>query len=481
VTQKASDEETSQSNGNGMKELTEIELTPEPSSSLKTSDNRTSWLSGGRGLVLGLGLGVALAIAIPRFLGSTPPEAPAEAPAEVAAAPSQSVTVAPVETAAVSRSLDATGTVAAFELIPVTSPATGLQIQQVLVREGDFVKAGQLMARLDDAVLQAQLTQARAAVAQSEAALAELRAGARSEEVARARESVGSAQAGVSQAQSALSLASQRVQRNRFLASEGAVARDRLDEVLNEERSSRANLDQAQARLREAQQQLQQLLAGARPEAITQAEAQLASARGQVQAVTAQLKETRVIAPTSGKVAERNARVGDLTSTSQKLFTIIDNGRLDLLLKVPETQLSQIEVGQRVEITSSADSKLRLIGNVRQIDPVVDEQSRQATVKVALPSDTSLRPGMFLKGAIITSSATGLTVPSQAVLPQSDGNAIVYKLQADGTVTVQPIEMGEIMPGEKVEINNGLSAGDRIVVKGAAYLKDGDRVEIVGQ
>jgi multidrug efflux pump subunit AcrA (membrane-fusion protein) len=371
--------------------------------------------------------------------------------------------------------------VAAFELIPVTSAATGLQIQQVLVREGDFVKAGQLMARLDDAVLQAQLTQARAAVAQSEAALAELRAGARSEEVARARESVGSAQAGVSQAQSALSLASQRVQRNRFLASEGAVARDRLDEVLNEERSSRANLDQAQARLREAQQQLQQLLAGARPEAITQAEAQLASARGQVQAVTAQLKETRVIAPTSGKVAERNARVGDLTSTSQKLFTIIDNGSLDLLLKVPETQLSQIEVGQRVEITSSADSKLRLIGNVRQIDPVVDEQSRQATVKVALPSDTSLRPGMFLKGAIITSSATGLTVPSPAVLPQSDGNAIVYKLQADGTVTVQPIEMGEIMPGEKVEINNGLSAGDRIVVKGAAYLKDGDRVEIVGQ
>ncbi len=66
-----------------------------------------------------------------------------------------------------------------------------------------------------------------------------------------------------------------------------------------------------------------------------------------------------------------------------------------------------------------------------------------------------------------------------AVLPQSDGSAIAYVLQADNTVKAQPVEMGEILPSEKVEIESGLQVGDRVVVKGAAYLKEGDLVEVI--
>jgi RND family efflux transporter MFP subunit len=117
---------------------------------------------------------------------------------------------------------------------------------------------------------------------------------------------------------------------------------------------------------------------------------------------------------------------------------------------------------------------------VREIDPVVDEQSRQATVKVDMPATESLKPGMFLRAAITTSSASGLTIPAKAVLPQADGSAIAYRLQGNGTVKAQPVQVGEIMPGERVEIKSGLSPGDRIVVKGAAYLKDGDKVEVRG-
>ncbi|WP_446375382.1 efflux RND transporter periplasmic adaptor subunit [Coleofasciculus sp. D1-CHI-01] len=451
------------------------------SSSLPGTENaKKGWLSGGKGLFLGIGIGVLLALGATRLVSSQQADAPTtEPPVATSSAPSQSVTVAPVTSESVSRRLDATGSVAAFEMNPVMSQATGLQIQQVLVEEGQVVKAGQLLARLDDSVLQAQLSQAQASVAQAEARLAELRAGSRSEEIARAKEAVRSAESAVAAAESDLELARTRVDRNKMLQAEGAIARDRLDEVYNQERSSRSQLEQAQARLREANQQLAQLQAGPRREVITQAEAQLAQAQAQVQSTIAQLNNTRILAPVSGKIAERNARVGDVTSPSQTLFKIIENGRLELIVNVPETQLPQIKPGQSATITSDADSSLQLSGKVREIDPMIDEASRQAQVKIDLPASAALKPGMFLRASITTSAAQGLTLPAKAILPQSDGSAIAYIVQPDNTVKAQSVEVGEPLSDNRVEIKSGLSVGDGVVVKGAAYLKDGDNVNVV--
>jgi RND family efflux transporter MFP subunit len=331
----------------------------------------------------------------------------------------------------------------------------------------------QAQARLDQA--QARLKQAQASIPRQ----------------------IDQAQAQVSSAQARLNLAENRYKSYESLVEQGAVTRDRFNEASSEYSSAQANLSEAQQRLqqarntnnpeidqlaasvREAEQQLQQLRAGSRQEVITQAEAQLAQAKGQQQAITAQLGNTKIVAPASGKVAERNARVGDVTSPSQPLFRIIDKGRLELLLKVPETDLPQIRPGQSVKITSDKDSKLSFEGKVREIAPVVEEQSRDAIVKVDLPATESLKPGMFLEGLITTSSASGLTVPAKAVLRQADRSAIVYKLQADGTVKAQPVQQEEIMSGDRIEIKSGLAAGDRIVVKGAPYLKEGDKVEVV--
>lgn len=518
MTNKVPDQEPYQLNGSATvaeSALEERDLVPLP---VPEKDKAArNWLSGGRGVLIGIGIGVVLAVGGTRLLSSQPTKAPAKAPSpttSAAPASAQSVTVATVETSRVNRTLEATGSVAAYEMIPVSSQATGLQIKEILVDRNDFVKAGQVMARLDDSILQAQLTQAKASVAQAEARLSELRTGSRKEEIAQAQARLDQAKARLSQAQASiprqieqaqaqvesaqarLTLAENRYKSYQSLVDQGAVTRDRFNETLSEYRSAQANLSEAQQRLqqarntnnpeidqlaaavREAEQQLQQLRAGSRQEVITQSEAQLAQAKGQQQVTTAQLANTKIVAPASGKVAERNARVGDVTSSSQPLFKIIDKGRLELLLKVPETQLPQISLGQSVKITSDKDSKLSFPGKVREIDPVVDEQSRQATVKVDLPAEDSLKPGMFLRAAITTSSVSGLTVPSKAVLPQADGSAIAYRLQGDGTVKAQPVQVGEIMPGEQVEIKSGLSPGDRIVVKGAPYLKDGDKVEV---
>ena len=516
MTNKIPEQEKSQLNGSATVpelelEEQDLELFPTP----ETEKTRRNWLSGGRGVLIGMSVGVLLAVGGMRLFSSQPTTAPAKkAPSPTASAPAQSVTVATVEKTSVNRTLQVPGSVAAYEMIPVSPQATGLQIKEILVDKGDVVKVEQLMARLDDSVLQAQLTQAKASEAQAEARLAELRAGTRTEEIAqaqarldRARASlrerqasiprqIEQAEAQVASAQARLNLAENRYKSNESLVNQGAVTRDRFNEALSDYRSAQASLSEAQQRLaqarntnnpeidqlaaaaREAEQELKQLQTGSRKEVISQAEAQLAQAKAQVQATTVQLQNTRVLAPATGKVAEREARVGDVSSPSTKLFTIIQNGRLELLLKVPETQLKQIRLGQSVKITSDTNSKLNLQGKVREIEPLVNEESRQATVKVDLPADSSLRPGMFLRAAITTSATQGLTVPSKAVLPQTDGSSIVYRVQGDGTVKAQPVQLGDIMSGERIEIKSGLSASDRVVVKGAPFLKDGDKVEV---
>ncbi|RMF26709.1 MAG: efflux RND transporter periplasmic adaptor subunit [Cyanobacteria bacterium J083] len=391
----------------------------------------------------------------------------------------QAVIIGKVEQTKIEKTLEATGDVAAFELIPVTSAATGLQIKQVLVDEGEFVKNGQLLALLDDAVLQAQLIQAKAAKNQVLARLAELKAGNRKEDIAQAKQRVIIAEQAVIQAESDLELVEKRVARNRTLQAEGAIAQDRLDEILNQKKISQANLQQARSRLQEAQQELAELEAGPRLEIIARTQAELAQAEGQIKLVQAQLQQTRILAPVSGKISRKNALVGDLTSSTKNLFEIIQNGRLELKLRIPETQLNQIRLGQRVKISSDINNQIKLAGIVREIQPVVERESRQGVVNVDIPALANLKPGMFLRGKIIVSNSLGLTVPTKAVLPQTDGKAIVYVVQPDNTVVAKKVVMGEILANGQIEISNGLDRGEKVVVQGAAYLKDGDLVKII--
>ena len=444
---------------------------PEPITSSKPK------FSSRQGLAIGVGVGVLATLIGVKFLsGSTPEPVITDAPSALPASQVRSVTIAQAETSSVERTIEVSGTVRALELVPVTSEVTGLQVQEILVDEGTQVNEGQVLARLKDDTIQAEYLQAQAAVDGAQARLAELEAGTRSEEIARAQERVNSATAEVQQAQSDLELVSKRVKRNSTLQAEGAISLDRLDEINNQERISRANLAKAKASLQEAQQELEQLKTGARPEAIAQAKAELAQAQAELQYASVQLDNTKIKAVTNGIIAERNAKVGDLTSPSETLFTIIENGDLELQLEVPETDLDLIRQGQPVKVFTQNSEPL--IGTIREIDPIVDSESRQAIVKVNLPSGNNLQPGRFLEASITTSTEPGTTVPIKALLPQTDNDAIAFILQDDNTVEARSVKMGDIVSNDRIEVLNGLESGEYVVVKGAAYLKDGDRVSI---
>ena len=445
----------------------------------KSNITSSSSFLGKKGLLVGLGLGVLLTLGATRLLVPNASNNESE-PVQIAesTASAQAVTITEVETSNIDSIIDASGTVSAYESIPVMSQASGLQITEILAERGDFVDRGQVLARLNNKALLAQKVEAEAEVAQQKAALDELQAGSRVEEIAQAESRVENAKTAVVKAESDLELTQKRVERNRSLQTEGAITRDRLDQLLNEEKVAISDLEGTKANLNEAQQALAQLKAGSRPETIAQAKAQLDQARGRLQAIETQLEDTTIVAPAGGIIASREARVGQITSTSEMLFSIIQDGRLELRLKIPETLIGQIQTGQKVRVTSNADSNLQLTGEVREIEPTIDDASRQAIVKVDLPSNTKLKPGMFLRAAINTDTNPGLAVPIESLLPQSGNNAVAFVVQNDNTVKAQTIEMGEIINEQQIEVVSGLQSGDRVVLKGAAYLKDGDKIKI---
>ena len=440
-----------------------------------------SFLSGKKGLMLGAGLGVLLTLGASRLFLTPKADTTnndAQSTVTEVATPAQTVTVTEVATTDINNQLDASGTVIAYESTPVMSQAASLQITEVLAERGDFVERGQVLAKLNNRAILAQKTEAEGSVAQVQARLDELQAGSRVEEIAQAQARVDNAKSAISQSESNLELVQKRVERNRNLEEEGAITRDSFDEVLNEERVTKSQLSQAKASLAEAQQALAQLKAGSRPQTIAQAKAELAQAQGRLEGIEAQLADTTIIAPTSGIISSREAKVGQITSTSEMLFSIIENGRLELRLRVPETLIGKIQVGQQVEITSNRQQNLALTGKVREIEPTIDDSSRQATVKVELPSGENLKPGMFLQAKINTSTNPGQAVPIEALLPQSGNKAIAFVVQDDNTVKAKTVTMGEVLSGQRIEIVEGLNPGDRLVLKGAAYLKDGDTVKI---
>ncbi|WP_233220935.1 efflux RND transporter periplasmic adaptor subunit [Chlorogloea sp. CCALA 695] len=410
----------------------EIDLIPTP----QPPQSSRGWLVP---LLVGTGLGIGLT-GLGMTIMNRPTTKPAVTPQSVNLAPSMSVTIASAELTPVARTLSVTGTVNARDLIPVLPQATGLQIKQILVDEGDSVKSGQTLAVLDSSVLQTQISQAKAEVESNRA-------------VVRQR------QASLAQSRATLAEANSNYQRYKGLADAGAISRQELETRSTTATTAREAISVAQAN-------------------IASAEADVRISIARVQQQQTQLDQTIVRAPASGVIAEQTAQVGDVANSTQKIFSIIQNGSLELQAKVPATNLNQVKINSPVVVTSDADSRLRLQGNVREIAPLVDPQSREATVRIDLPA-TVLRPGMFASGAITIANVPGIAIPAKAVLPQSDGSGIAFVLTDGDIVRSQKITVGEVIGKNNVEIVNGLKIGDRVVVAGAGYLKDGDKVQVV--
>ena len=169
--------------------------------------------------------------------------------------------------------------------------------------------------------------------------------------------------------------------------------------------------------------------------------------------------------PIDGTVIERNATIGATVGTDANVFKIIDTSRLWIDANVFEKDLPRIRIGQGVKVTTTAFPGTTFSGRVIFINTVVDPDSRTVKVRTEVPNpDGRLKPDMFANVEIITDvNSTAVSVTQSAVL-EDNGKSIVFV--AEGNVYKQRQVQVGIKNGDRVEIVDGLNAGDRVVVKG---------------
>ncbi|MDQ2082747.1 efflux RND transporter periplasmic adaptor subunit [Xanthobacteraceae bacterium Astr-EGSB] len=317
------------------------------------------------------------------------------------------VVAAPVETTQVTGSIAATGNVVAWREIPVGTEAGGLAVTAIAVDEGDAVVKGQVLARLNDDRIKAEILKQQAAIAELEANLA----GARSD-AARAR-----------------SVAS------------GVISAQTIEQRETLVKTTEARLDAARAQLLE---------------------------------VEARHRQTVIVAPAAGLISSRAVTIGQVIQAGTEMFRLIQDGRIEVDARVPESDLHAVAIGRPAKIVGPTGGSEP--GTVRNVSPIVDPKTRLGTVRIALSSESFLIPGMFARVEIATESRLSLTVPLRALVWR-DAKAHVFRLQPDNLVALTQVGIGRNASGN-IEVLYGLRAGDRIVTRGAGLLNDGDAVNV---
>ncbi len=205
------------------------------------------------------------------------------------------------------------------------------------------------------------------------------------------------------------------------------------------------------------------------------AQSQYEAARAAYDASQVRLGNTQVRSPDDGVISARPATVGAVVGAGQELFRLIRQGRVEWRAEVTPDEIGQIQVGQVTKVTG-ADGK-EVEGRVRAIAPAADTKTRNITVYVDLPADSGLKAGTFARGLFQVGQTQALTVNSQAVVMR-DGTAFVFVVTGDGVAQQRKVRTGR-HSGVRVEVLDGLNAGESVAVQGAGFLNDGDQVKVV--
>lgn len=207
----------------------------------------------------------------------------------------------------------------------------------------------------------------------------------------------------------------------------------------------------------------------------TQAEARRNTARAGRDAAALRRSFADLRAPDDGIISKRLVQPGQVVGAGVELLRLIRDGRLEWRAELAVDELIRVRPGDRIVLTTRDGQQVE--GRVRAVSPGVDADTRTGTVYADLPAPGRLQPGTYLQGRITTGVAQALTVPAASVV-QRDGFPTVFKVDAKNIVHRIRVRTGASSDG-RIEIVEGLKAGDTVVERGAGFLGDGDLIRIV--
>jgi HlyD family secretion protein len=393
--------------------------------------------------------------------------------------------------------LSLTANIASLKSAVLYSKTAGY-LETVTVRPGDAVRAGQVVAVVDHAQLDAQVAQAQAtalaaqngiltarvAVAAAHAQLLNAIAGRQNAEA-----QLANAKAGVVKAAAQLKDAQATQDRMATLVKQGAAAQQTLDDMTAQTQSAQATLDASQAQVKVAEAQIAQAdaqVAAARQQELS-AGTQVQTQQSQSASQQAALENTRlgvvnatITAPFDGIVVSRSLDPGAYVTpgTSTPIVAIADLDQTEVTVNVTETQIAAIRRGAPAQITVDAFPGRTFEGKISRIAGGADQATRtiQVEIDIANPGHL-LRPGMYATAQLSAGTDKDvLVVPLGALVSVGDQHFVwVVK---DDKVTRRQVTVGRAN-GEVVEVTAGLIDGDQIIARGADLVREGQRVRAV--
>jgi len=344
------------------------------------------------------------------------------------------------------------------------SPKITAPIRRFYVQRGSHVKAGQLLATLENRDLAAAAMDNRGSYTAAQAAYA-------TATQAQVPEEYQKAQLDVAQAKANLDLNQSIVNARKQLFAEGAIPGRDLD-------TAQAALVQAQAAYDTAAKHLESQTSVARKASLEAAKGQLTSAEGKYQGAEAQVSYSEIRSPISGVVTERPLFAGETVAGGSTLLTVMDTSAMLAKLHLAQQLAQQMKVGDAATITVPGITD-PLPAKVALISPALDPGS--TTVEIWLRVDN--KKGMLKVGTPVHASIVGrqspqaLTVPSSALLTAQDGSKSVMVAGADGAAHSKPVTVG-ITDDGRVQITNGLTTADMVITSGNYALEDGTKVKV---
>jgi membrane fusion protein, multidrug efflux system len=208
-----------------------------------------------------------------------------------------------------------------------------------------------------------------------------------------------------------------------------------------------------------------------------EAEQRLAAARAELASTQAAVAQVQLASPLDGVVARINVQPGQTVDLNTVVAEVIDLKRLVATVSVPADEAKQLRPGQIADIFADYANEPSTTGSVSFVGPSVDLKTAAAPVRLALPEDSGMRPGQFVRARIVTGELTGrLVVPRESVV-KVDDEQVIYVVEGDRAVQMR-VRTG-LRDGNLIEVEGeGLKEGDTIVTVGAYGLPKETKVKI---
>ena len=372
----------------------------------------------------------------------------------------------PVQIVPVSQStLDETVTANAV-LFPIAQsalvPKLSAPVKRFYVNRGSHVRAGQLLAELENRDLAAAAQENRGAFDQAQASYATATA-------ADIPQGLQKAQLDAQAAKESFVAAQKVYDSRKQLFEQGALPRKELDQA-------GVDLTNARNQYEIAQKRLESLNSIGAQQAQKSAKGQLESAEGKYQGAEAQLSYSQIRSPIHGVVTDRPLYPGEMASAGTPLLTVMDISQVVARAHIPQQSAALLKVGDPAEVTVPGFDN-SFPGKVTIVSPALDPGSTTVEVWVTLKNPGErLKPGASVQISAVARSIKGaLTIPAIALLTAQDGTTSVMVAGNDGRAHQKQVKTG-VREADQVQIVDGLHAGDRVVGSGSYGLPDNRKI-----